>query len=276
MKHSVAHHLAEHTYLYEFQTSVCDSTARSTPNFHKNLELIVALEGECNLHIHDRSYRICKGQAALIMPYHIHSFDVAPGGSVICTNFGEVLAPTLYKVINKNRPVTPVFTPTAETYGYFCGQMLSLFGRGYAPTQMITPLPKRIKVKGLLYSIESEFLEQVPLKAVNDFETITEAVLKYISENFKENITLKDIATNTGYNYQYLSRSFNDMLCSNFKTLLNHYRIEHAYALLYGTDNPITDIALDSGFQSLRSFYRVCTKVFGCSPKELRERARSV
>ena len=276
MKNSLAHHLSEHTYIYEFHTHVCNVRTKSTPNFHKNLELIVVLKGKCALTVSDKMYNISEGEAALIMPYEVHNFKVSEGGYISCTTFNESLVNTLYKTIKEHRPETPVFTPSRSTFAYFAEQMYEIFGNNSGELKLITPPSKRLKVKGILYSLESEFLEQVPLVKANDYETITTTVLKYISENFKENISLKDIAANIGYNYQYISRTFNGMMGMNFKKLLNMYRMEHALYVLRNTDRPITEIAYESGFQSVRSFYRVCLEMYGYSPIDLRKRERKM
>ena len=129
-------------------------------------------------------------------------------------------------------------------------------------------------MKGLLYSLESEFIEQVSFERTGDFENTTTTVLSYISENFKENISLKDIANRIGYNYQYISRTFNGMMGMNFKQVLNLHRMQYAYRALKRSDMSVIDIAYDSGFQSVRSFYRVCEEMYGCSPAELRKKER--
>ena len=276
MKNNLVYHLTEHTFISEFHTHLCDHNTVSSPNFHKNLELIVAKKGGCNVFVADKSYRIEEGQAAFIIPYQIHWFEVDHDGLVSCTTFHESLVITLYRAINENHPTTPVFTPTKATYDYFLGQMYLLFGSNSGIREKLAPAHLRLKVKALLYALESEFLEQVPLERVDDVENITTLVLKYISENFKENISLKDIAVSSGYNYQYLSRAFNNMFGMNFKKLLNIYRAEHAFHQLQDTDKSIIDIALESGFQSIRSFYRVSLDIFGCSPKELRRRERKI
>lgn len=276
MPNSLAHHLAEHTYVYEFHTHICDAHTKSTPNFHKNLELLVVMDGSCTLTVSDRVYIITEGEAAFIMPYQIHHFVVSDGGHISCTTFHESLVNTLYETIKENKPVTPVFVPTKPTYDYFLGQICTLFGKNSGEQRLISPHAKRLKVKGLLYSLESEFIEQVSFDRTGDFENTTTTVLSFVSENFKENISLKDIANRIGYNYQYISRTFNGMMGMSFKKLLNLHRMEYAFYVLRDTDRPITDIAYESGFQSVRSFYRVCFEIYGCSPMDLRKRERQI
>lgn len=54
----------------------------------------------------------------------------------------------------------------------------------------------------------------------------------------------------------------------SFTNFLNIYRLETAIRLLEETDKKITDIALESGFQSVRSFNNSFNLKFGISPRE--------
>ena len=274
MRNNMVHHLSQYTNMYELHAHVCDAHTRSTPNFHKNLELIVVLDGECRVCVADSSYTVKAGEAAFVMPYQIHHFSVSESGHIICTTFHESLINSMRNMIVGARPDNPVFTPSKPTYDYFCCQMRELFGKNSGELKVVEPESKRLKVKGLLYTLESEFIEQVTFCAINDFDGVTTTILNYVSEHFKENITLKNIATNTGYNYQYVSRTFNSMMGMSFKEVLNLHRMQYAFrALKYG-DTSVIDIAYESGFQSVRSFYRVCLELYGCSPAELRKRER--
>ena len=260
--------------MYELHSHVCNMNTRSTPNFHRNLELLVVLDGTCKLFVSNSSYEMKAGEAAFVMPFQIHHFIVGDNSHIICTTFHESLINSMHEIIVGARPNTPVFTPSKSTYDYFCYQNHELFGKNSGEIRSIEPEAKRLKVKGLLYSLESEFIEQATFDRIDDFECVTTTILNYISENFKDDITLKDIAANTGYNYQYVSRTFNSMMGMNFKQVLNLHRMEHAFRALKRTDRSIIDIAYDSGFQSVRSFYRVCLELYGCSPAELRKRER--
>lgn len=276
MNRTLIHHQTENTYMSEFHSYICTPHDNESLHFHKNFETIIVLSGKCYVSVAGIDYELKAGQAALIIPFQVHRFQISDGAHVRCTNFKESLILTLSRPMEGKIPESPIFTPSLPTYDYFCGQLTSLFGDDSGMQKRINPPAKRMKVKGILYSIESEFLEQVTLHKIKDMENITMTVLRYVADNFKNDISLHDIAQNTGYNYQYLSRTFNCMLGINFKKLLNQYRMEHAYYALQDTDLPVTVIAFDSGFQSIRSFNRVCFETFGCSPKELRKRERRI
>ena len=58
----------------------------------------------------------------------------------------------------------------------------------------------------------------------------------------------------------------------NFRKYLNLYRTEQACNLLRTTQKDISDIALDCGFQTLRSFNRAFKAATGLTPTQYRDR----
>ena len=56
----------------------------------------------------------------------------------------------------------------------------------------------------------------------------------------------------------------------NFTDYINVYRFNAACAMLTETDMSMTDIAYESGFQSIRSFNSIFKKLSGVTPREYR------
>ncbi len=56
----------------------------------------------------------------------------------------------------------------------------------------------------------------------------------------------------------------------SFRDYLNSRRSALAQIMLQSTSQPVTDIAFDSGFNSLRSFYRAFRKEYGITPNDFR------
>ena len=155
MRKFAALHMAEHTNMYELHSHVCDSKTRSTPNFHKNLELIVVLDGTCHLTVENSSYVMKTGEAAFVMPYQIHNFSVDKDSHIRCTVFHESLVNSMHGVVMSMCPIVSVFTPSKPTYDYFCCQISGLFGENSGELKTIEPESKRLKFKGLLYALRS-------------------------------------------------------------------------------------------------------------------------
>ncbi len=270
---SQGYHKIGHTFLAEFSSYICgheEAELTRRVHFHRNYELIVVLRGHCVCTVNKTAYHLEQGDAIFILPFQSHSFAPEADSEVRCSAFHEHIILTLSQTLNGNVPTPPIFHPSDEVFQFFTSQMQMMFGNDSGMIKRITPPAKRIKVKGVLYVIESEFLAQTELISGKGETDATMAVVTFISKNFRSNISLADAARETGYNYQYLSRTFNQILGCNFKSLLNQYRMEYAFSLLQDTELPLSQIAYESGFQSIRSFNNTCQRIFGKTPRELK------
>ena len=83
------------------------------------------------------------------------------------------------------------------------------------------------------------------------------SIIRYVEEHYREPITERTVAAALGYHEQYVSRVFRSVMQMNFRDLVNQYRLEDALARLKAGGVTVTQAALDSGFQSVRTFNRV-------------------
>lgn len=87
-----------------------------------------------------------------------------------------------------------------------------------------------------------------------------------------EEVSLVTVARHCGVSQGHLSRLFHHATGLTFREYVAQVRIEHAKALLLQTTKGVTEIAYESGFQSLSQFHRVFRKVFGTTPGSMRRR----
>ena len=80
----------------------------------------------------------------------------------------------------------------------------------------------------------------------------------------------------SGVSEAHFARSFKDAFGVPPHRYLLTRRIERAKALLRDTDLAITDIAFQTGWNSLGTFGRMFRDITGESPSELRQRERTV
>jgi transcriptional regulator GlxA family with amidase domain len=80
------------------------------------------------------------------------------------------------------------------------------------------------------------------------------------------------LARVSGVSQAHFARSFKEAFGVPPHRYLLTRRIERAKALLRDTDLPITDVAFQTGWNSLGTFGRVFRDITGESPSELRER----
>ena len=241
-------------------------------HFHKSYELIYVAEGNLECSINGKNYTFGKGSFALIFPYQIHSWHIGDGKAYICV-FSESYVKSFAKAAEGLVGANPNFRCRPFIEDYFREIMLEGFPNHYIN---LPPPDNSLPIKSALYGVLNEFLSSVPLvqSSAQANEHLSIAILEYISYHFTENITLQDIASALGYSYQHISRVFNQKINTPFKDLLNWYRFEFAKQMLYETSMPITDIAHESGFQSIRNYNLVCSKLCSMTPSELRRSAK--
>ena len=94
---------------------------------------------------------------------------------------------------------------------------------------------------------------------------------KYIYNNFRRPLTLEEVAAIASLSPTYFSKKFKQVTGMGFKEYLNYVRLKHAQTALLTTNNTITDIALEYGFNDSNYFKDLFKKVFGKSPREFRK-----
>lgn len=93
-------------------------------------------------------------------------------------------------------------------------------------------------------------------------------ILRYINEHYTEDLSLTSLSSRFGYSPQYFSRLFHRHMNINLTEYVNVARANHARKLLDAkTKKNVAEIAFDSGFSSIPSFYRAYKKVFGELPR---------
>ena len=94
--------------------------------------------------------------------------------------------------------------------------------------------------------------------------------VSYISANFKKKFSLEEMAKDMGISKYVLSRLFSQIFHRNFNQYLNDARLNYVCYRLENTRDPITNICLDSGFTSQRTFNRVFKEKYKISPSDYR------
>ncbi|MDR3515930.1 MAG: helix-turn-helix domain-containing protein [Azospirillaceae bacterium] len=99
-------------------------------------------------------------------------------------------------------------------------------------------------------------------------------VLGYLRHNFAEPIDLDDLAERFGYSVRNFHRIFREATGTTPHNYLIKVRINHAMRALSSTDDSITDIAFDSGFNDGNYFSYCFNKMAGVSPRAYRRLLR--
>ena len=104
-------------------------------------------------------------------------------------------------------------------------------------------------------------------------EKSTDAVIvvkDYIQKHYKENINRDDVANIAYVTPNYLSKLFTQRIGMNMREYINLLRINEAKRVLLTTEENISDIASDLGYNNISYFSTVFRKICGMSPAEWR------
>lgn len=93
-------------------------------------------------------------------------------------------------------------------------------------------------------------------------------LLSYMEDNYADNISLTFAAKQMNFSESHFSKVFKKLIGINFITYLNMVRVEHAATQLKTTTSRVTDIALNCGFNNIRTFNRAFKEITGCTPSE--------
>lgn len=97
-----------------------------------------------------------------------------------------------------------------------------------------------------------------------------EEIRSYIIGNYREPLRTCDIAQKFGYNSTYLARLFRVHLNTSVKRFIIETRLKAAETLLLSTNDPISVVAKNSGFNNEYYFMRVFKQKNGISPTQYR------
>jgi len=98
------------------------------------------------------------------------------------------------------------------------------------------------------------------------------AMVRFILENLSRPITNADVAAVTGLHENYAMSLFSRTMRLPMKKFAIRMRLLRARALLMESSAAITQVAEDSGFQSISQFYAHFKTAYGMSPHAMRAR----
>lgn len=121
-----------------------------------------------------------------------------------------------------------------------------------------------------------EFVYSYLIKVVNILrerdataeETGIEKAVEFINHHYKEDISLKDVASYAYLSESYLSRKMKKVLGIGFSEYITRLRMEKAIELLREPNTKVAKVALEVGYPDYRYFSQSFKKYTGYSPSE--------
>lgn len=138
----------------------------------------------------------------------------------------------------------------------------------------IVALEAEARLRRLALSIEGKNLTPASGKRVLPFSSGSlgkiEQMNLYIAGNYQKKLSVAEIAEKVNLHPNYVVTLFRSHCGIGIVDFISRLRISHAQRLLSTTDMKMLDIAFDSGFSSISSFYEVFKRVCKTTPSQYR------
>ena len=244
---------------YHFWSSSSENYSIAA-HLHDYTEVVYVKSGCLTVKLDSERYDVHAGEAVIVLPHRVHEYINESGNSVCGVIFSNGFVPIFFEKIGNTLPENPVYRVSDETL--WTEKLKSIDRKDY------------LNIASFLYEALADAERNILWveKKTGNGELIQEAI-NFISDNFRENITLSDLAKKLGYNEKYLSYTLHTVTNMNFRRLLSSYRINFAKELISPKNKKVSmvDAALASGFSSLASFNRNFREIEGISPSEYRK-----
>ena len=278
--------------LYEiFRDAHMRGATMSRAHVHTYHELIYIIDGEVTVVLNNSEHIVLeKGDVLFIPPGIIHSSHVSSAapkefGKTITIKFSHHLLFPLANTMSDIRYLV-------NTESAFSGH--THFSAGSEGATKIAPLMEAImdeleskhpcyelSLRGYLSVIYSNLVRLVGVTESKDerlskvnaknAQSICDA-LSYIENNYKEPISLQQVADACGMTYAQLTYLFSKCFVKGFSEYLLDLRLNYAQKLLLKTNMSVTDIALECGFDNASYFAKKFKAGLGMTPKEYRQK----
>ena len=227
------------------------------PHWHQSMELVFVLSGNVEVTLQEKKFNLIEDDIILINCYDIHSLH---SEKCILAVFQVNLSMFNEKIINEN------------TLRFHCNSSTNKSKNKFRPLKMI--LAQMIKAnlengsylgiltKSYSYRLLYELISVFGVEYAKDSNTSDRQnnlnrlfeILDYININYKERLSLNNIAENYFLSVPYLSKIFKKYIGINFSEYLNNIRLSHAVTDLIESETSIETIASKNGFPNARAF----------------------
>lgn len=234
--------------------------------FHSQIELYFVESGEMDFLVNGHHRTLAAGEMSVALPYDSHAYKTPEKSTSSVLIIPLYLCEAFIDTIKGKVSSSPFITDSDRVKKIKL--LVSELNR-----EGINEIERNGYIQVILGIIlDSIFTDLASYSATHakNCEDISLAsqILLYVNQNFKSDISPSSISSHFGYSQSYISKFFKAKFNVTLVRYLTVIRLKNAVMLLHESKNSVTYCALESGFSSMRTFYRAFSEEFSCSPKE--------
>lgn len=239
------------------------------PHLHNAIEFVYVIEGTLELGVGTELFHMDKGDFAFVFPDIIHHYQV----------FGRSENKAYY------------IQAPAKRFGMFENELQRycpsdpVIKRNNLPFDIVNIIETIAKDETCNLPVKQAYIQVILARLMPKVDLVEKKsmgsndivykTVAYAAANFRENFSLEKMAYDLGISKFVLSRVFSGTFHTSFSQYINEIRLNYACAYLENSNQPITEICMDCGFKSQRTFNRVFKQRYHMTPREYRITSRN-
>lgn len=257
-------------FIYRSFTIPASRPMFGSSNWHENIEILYATDGEGAIANNGNTIRVSRGDAVVVNANHLHAM------AAVGTDFHYrcLIVDRLFCVTNGIDTNSIMFDSkiSDKAVGLIIDRLDAAYTQQSDAEYRI--LSVRVAVLELMlllcekYSTPLNESENLPRSA-----SYVKSAIDYISASYAENFSLEDAAKFVGVDKCYLSREFHKYTGYHFVAYVNRVRCKMAQNLLLNSRLSICEIGKMCGFENRSYFARSFKRYIGILPGECRAAA---
>ena len=249
-------------------------------HWHDEFEIIYVKSGFLTVSISGENYIGKPGDAFVVSPGNLHFMGSQTGNvdyftflfplKYISFRTDDILDDKLLEPLNSGHlMISPEIEDTVKEQ---CEQLVEIYGAKKEESQ--SKITAQIKTKIILLQFILELWKKgfIVENDTGGKNTVEKEMVSYIQQNFTGKILLKEFGEQFHLSEKYISRYFKEHFHITISQYVTYLRLEHAKQLLQDTDIPVTEVAMQSGYQNVSYFIRSFKKTYGRSPLKYRNK----
>ncbi len=255
-----------------------DYTPLQPDHYHNFYEIFYLQSGRCRFLLKDTVYQMEHGDLVFIAPGELHHSLYFEGITcdIITLYFkAEYVEYALFQKWLPEGSLSNLHSFMGSIPALYQDAFLSLLNRMLPESTHIDDYSSAFLgcylQELLLLLMRHSVMNESEPELLNSRDADILRATKYIYKNFREPLTLDEVSNVASLSPTYFSKKFKQVTGMGFKEYLNFVRLKHAQTALLITNNTITDIALEYGFNDSNYFKDLFKKVYGKSPRDFRK-----
>jgi len=249
-------------------------------HFHDSYEIVFIRNGNGKIIIEGNEVNYNNGVLVFLgpcIPHFSFSNNTFEDNYEIVIHFGDEFVEERLRLFPEFRDLLPLIHKSKQ-FLVFSTELKKKLTPQFEQIINLNPMMQLISIFNLLY----ELSKSTPQKSIIK-EEVSERyaknkqvtkIFKFINENYQHKISTKDIAIHVGLTTNSFCRMFKGLTQKSFISYLNEYRINRAMKLLEETDDNISEIVYQCGFENLSYFSKIFSQLKGHKPIEYRKNYR--